>query len=166
MVAVGWSGYFVARDGLYPVALVNFSVITDQALNNTFKAAMAYYGKLKKPETSREEFEKEIKRATLEKIIEHKIILENVNLADVEDQLASLISKNKDLEKGVLFAFGLSMKNFLNLVLRPQAALEILNKSLKDKNENLDKWLIIKKKSAKVFILKGFRWNGESVENK
>lgn len=156
----------MVRDGLYPVALVNFKVITDRALDNSFKAAMAYYGKLKKPEMSQEEFEKEIKRATLDKIIEYKIILENVNPADVESQLASLITENKDLERGVLLAYGLSMKDFLNLVLRPQAALEILNRFLKNKNENPDEWLKAKKKLAKVFIFKKFRWNGQSVENK
>lgn len=167
MLAVGWGSYLTVNKGFYPAAIVNYKIISIRSLENNYQSALGYYTKIKKPDVSEQDLQKEIRRATLDKLIENVLIYEDVNLSDVESQLATIIQQNPNLEQGAAITYGVSWEVFKNLVLRPQLAAEILQKNLQSKNENLNNWLKNKKSSASIWVFSsGFRWNGERIENK
>lgn len=167
MLAIGWGSYFIINKGLYPVVVVNYKFISNRNLENNYQSALGYYTKIKKQDVSEQDFQKEIRRATLDKLIENILIYEEVNLSDIESQLATIIQQNPNLEQGAVITYGVSWEVFKNLVLRPQVAIEILQKNLQSKNENLNNWLKNKKQSASIWVFSsGLSWNGERVENK
>ena len=165
MLSIGWGGYAVVHNNLYPVAIVNFKIISKNTFETASLSALNYYKKLKKPEVSDADFEKEIRRATLDKLIENILIREEVNSAEVDSQLASLLAQNKDLENGVAVAYGISWDNFKNFILRPQVAEEILRKKLQNLKQDISDLLNKKRTEARVFLLaSNFKWDGERVD--
>lgn len=167
LLSAGWGSYAVIHNNIYPVAVVNFKMISKKNFETASLSALNYYKKMKKPNVSDADFEKEIRRATLDKLIENILISEEVNGAEVDNQLASLIVQNKDLENGIAVAYGISWDNFKNFILRPQVAEEILQKKLKELKKDFPLWLKNKKTDARVFLLvSNFKWSGERVELK
>lgn len=163
-MGVGWGSYFVAHNGYYPVAVVNWRVITAREWQKAFGPAMIYYKNLKKPEVSEQLFQKEISRAVLDKLIEHELIIKTLAVEDVEARIEALVQKNKNLKEGAELLYQLPWTSVKDLILKPQAALELMEQNLKDKNQNLTDWLKDRKTKAKVYIFaKGFLWNGEQV---
>lgn len=167
MLAVGWGSYLTIKKGFYPAVIVNYKIISARGLENNYQSTLGYYTKIKKPDVSEQDLQKEIRRVTLDKLIENALIYEDVNLSDIESQLATIIQQNPNLEQGAVVTYGVSWEVFKNLVLRPQLAAEILQKNLQSKNENFDSWLKNKKQSANIWVFSsGLRWSGERIENK
>jgi len=167
MIGIGWGSYFTVSKGFYPLAIVNYKIISSKNLESNYQSTLGYYNKIKKPEVSEQDFQKEIRRATLDKLVENILIYEDVKLSDVESQLASIIQRNPNLEQGAVVTYGVSWETFKNLVLRPQIAMEILQKDLQTKNENFDTWLKNKKSSASIWVFSsGLSWSGERIEIK
>ncbi len=165
MILIGWGSYFTVSKGFYPAAIVNYKIISARDLKSSYQSALGYYNKIKKPEVDNQTFEKEIRRATLDKLIENQLLYEDINKNDIESQLAALIQQNPNLEKGVLVTYGVTWQVFQDLILRPQVAMEIIQKNLQSKNENLDNWLKNKKSSASIWVLaSGLKWSGERIE--
>lgn len=165
MLVVGWGSYWTVNRGFYPAATVNYKIISARNLENNYQSALGYYVKIKKPEVSEQDLQKEIRRATLDKLIENALIYEDVNSSDIESQLATIIQQNPNLEQGAVITYGVSWEVFKDLILRPQIAAELLQKNLQDKNENLDNWLKNKKQSASIWVFSsGLRWSGERIE--
>ena len=164
MVSLAWGSYGLIGAGTYPVALVNNKVVWGKEFKTTHQSALNFYGKLKNPDVDQPTFEKEIRRATLDKLIESRLIFEEVGRAEIDNQLANLVSQNPNLEKGAVLTYGIPWVDFKNLVLRPQIALEILQKDLQDKNKNFDEWLKNKRISASVWIfVGGLDWQDSQV---
>ena len=163
LLALGWGGYALAARGWYPIAVVNFRPITAAAFDDAAGTAITYYQKMKKPEVSQDVFEKEIRRAAFDKLIENRLLYGRVDETEINQQLAALIGQNKDLEKNSEAAYGLPFEKFKDAVLRPQIAIELLQREL-GANGGADAWLLQEKKNARVWIYdKAFRWDGEKV---
>lgn len=167
LLLFGWGSYFTINKQFYPAAIINFNIISFRNFENSFSSALSYYSKIKKPEVDEETFKKEVRRATLDKLIENELIYENISNAEIENQIASLLAQNQNLEKGAKAAYGLSPEVFRNFILKPQVASELLQAKLKDKGEDFANWLKNKKNTANIFLLTSeFKWTGEKIELK
>ncbi len=171
IVFLGLGSYYFVRSGLYPVAIVNSTFIWSKSYREHYNAALIYYQNLF-ANYSKEEMEKvnipdflqELRRATLDKLIENVLIygeLEN----KVGKDLSSLVERKLPaFEDPASSVYGLSPAQFKEMVLVPQAQREILEGRLFLNKQTMDDWLLQARSSAKVFILSSsFTWNGSEV---
>ena len=78
------------------------------------------------------------------------------------DNKVQEVLKGKDVGKEIETLYGLSLDEFKERVLRPQAEREILVGRFFLENKSFDDWL--KESKAKIIILMpGLEWNGEKV---
>lgn len=163
---LGWSVYLVAHNGWYPVALVNGGVITARRLEEMTEAAIRFYLPSKAPEVNEETFRQEVRRAALDKLVEHALIVESVGRQKVENHLASLLAQNPDIERGTALVYGVPWKKFQRAALEPLAAEEVIISQLKERKENLislKTWLNLKKTLARIFIfIPPFFWDRQN----
>ena len=79
----------------------------------------------------------------------------------IEDALA----KGKNTEAAAKLVYGLSLKDFRTLVLRPQARRDVVAEALKEENQDFFNWLLAEKKNASVqVVFIDFRWTGGTIE--
>lgn len=162
----------------YPPALVNWQPISVASFSEDFKTAIYYYQKAvevyNKSDTAvmnSAEIKEEIKRAILDKSIENILILKELKKHLSEDELEQMVKdkisgilEGKDIAKQVKTLYDLSLDEFRERILEPEAKMEILEARLLLENKNFNDWLREAKKQAKVVILlPGFEWNGEKV---
>jgi hypothetical protein len=162
----------------YPVAFVNWRPIAAKSFETDYSSARIYYQKALETYDRNQavvldslEIQKELKRAVLDKLIENVLIEEELEKRlkndDVEKMVAEKIKeaiKEKDIKKEVETLYGLSLEEFKERFLKPQAKSEIFASRLLLENKNFDEELKKIKKEAKAAIfLPGFKWNGERV---
>jgi hypothetical protein len=162
----------------YPVVFVNWRPIAVKSFETDYSSARIYYQKALETYDRNQavvldstEIQKELKRAVLDKLIENVLIEEELEKRlkndDVEKMVAEKIKeaiKEKDIKKEVETLYGLSLEEFKERFLKPQAKSEIFVSRLLLENKNFDEELEKIKKEAKVAIfLPGFKWNGEEV---
>ena len=179
LVAIGAAVFFTTNKGLYPVAIVDSKIIFAKDFRKVTESAFVFYSTAmevyKKQELSDEDGEKlfnEIRRATLEKLIEQSIVGRELNSrlgggvrALIDNRLKSV--ENDKLEEMAPRLYGLSAEEFKNMVLAPDAAAELLAKDFKSKNEDYTAWLSNAKKNASVTVLvSGVKWVEDRVEIK
>ena len=165
----------------YPIAFVNWQLISFQTFKKDSATAIYYYQKTLETYNKNDlavihssEVKREIERAVLDKLIENILIhqelrkrLKNNELERMAENKIEEIIKGKDIEKKVKILYGLSLDEFKERILKPQARQEILASRLLLENKNFDEWLKDVKKQAKVdILLPGFEWNGEGVATK
>jgi len=165
----------------YPIAFVNWQLISFQTFKKDSATAIYYYQKTLETYNKNDlavihssEVKQEIERAVLDKLIENILIhqelrkrLKNNELERMAENKIEEIIKGKDIEKKVKILYGLSLDEFKERILKPQARQEILASRLLLENKNFDEWLKDVKKQAKVdILLPGFEWNGEGVATK
>ncbi len=175
----GMAIYFVSSGGYYPVALVNgepvlareLRTITDSAFN-FYLRAFDTYKKQPISEADAQNLLREVKRATLEKLIEERLLAGEVT-SRFGDSLETLLDtklksvENDNLRQAVSSVYGLSPEDFRATVLEPQATRELLVESFKQKNEDFAAWLAGQKQAASVYVLlPGFDWSGATLEVK
>src|SRR3989338_1674331 len=149
LMSSGAGSYLAVRNGIYPVAAVNFNLITAKSLRANSFAVYRYYqnaflssgadpGQLDTIES-----QKEIRRATLEKLIADSLVLKELQLRlknefreIAEDNINKYISNNKNVEQGAKLLYGLNLSDFRSQVLLPQAHREILEGLMFLNNEN------------------------------
>ncbi|MEK7162744.1 MAG: hypothetical protein AAB696_00425 [Patescibacteria group bacterium] len=166
----------------YPIAFVNWQPIIFSSFKKDVLSAGSYYQKILETYDKNQavvmnskEVKQEIERAVLDKLIEDKLIwrelekrLENNDLKKmINDKIEEAI-KGKDIKKEVEALYGISLNEFKERFLKPQARREIFESRLQLENNlsvgGLDNWLKKIKKQAKVVIfLPGFEWNGEGI---
>mgnify|MGYP001558976238 FL=1 len=166
----------------YPIAFVNWQPIIFSSFKKDVLSAGSYYQKILETYDKNQavvmnskEVKQEIERAVLDKLIEDKLIwrelekrLENNDLKKmINDKIEEAI-KGKDIKKEVEVLYGISLDEFKERFLKPQARREIFESRLQLENNlsvgGLDNWLKKIKKQAKVVIfLPGFEWNGEGI---
>lgn len=113
----------------------------------------------------------EIKRGTLTFLIEDAIIrqkgdevIEGLGVLSREKALEALRSSN-DPTGAAKAVYGLSLDDFRDLVLLPQARQDLLKEALIEKSQNFDTWLRDAKKKIMVrLFFVPFRWDGEAVK--
>lgn len=169
----GLALYYLIRAGFYPVAVVNYTIISRREFTQSYQAATVYYknalaayvGKELDNKSARE-LVVELRRAVLDHLIENVLIYN-----ELENRVGSelVVLSEKKIppfrESAALAVYGLNAADFKELVLVPQAQREILESRLESENGNLDEWLTDARKSATVVLLMfGFEWDGASVK--
>jgi len=179
-MATGLSGYFAARNGYYPVAVVNFDLITAEKFSKENYTANKYFQNQffisgSDPKTlDSAEAQLEIRRAVLEELIFNSLVYKELNRrfkdeyhSIAENKIDQALKNNSNLQAAVKELYGLEFSEFKDRVLLPQAYQEILEGRMFLNNENFGDWLKNAKAKATVIILSPeFEWNGDGVEIK
>lgn len=178
LMVFGLLGYRIAWGGLYPLVLVDYSVITGSEIASDLDVAYDYYQnallysgenpeKLDIPESYNE-----LKRAVMDEAISREIILRELNSsvgmdeADkvVERKIEKSLFRSSKIEAGVETLYGLSLDEFKNKVLRPQAYREILEGRMNLGGRNFSSWLQNARAESRIIILSpDFSWDGKAV---
>ncbi|PIT92755.1 MAG: hypothetical protein COU08_00700 [Candidatus Harrisonbacteria bacterium CG10_big_fil_rev_8_21_14_0_10_42_17] len=186
-VLMGFGGlfYLVVAFGLYPVAIVNGSFISSRLYSQEFHATLMYYNQvLSEYETANgeefdvkpDEFIYELRKVVLDDLIEKRLIsqlLEELIGDNVEsvvsEKIAAVDVSQETLPTALRSLYGLSLEDFTDLVLVPQAEREILESHLALTVQNLDfnTWLRQSRQEASVRVISdSLFWDGERVEHK
>ena len=178
IMASGIGAYEGAKSGNYPVVIVDFDMITEKEVQRDFSTAYRYFQNAllvsgadpRVLETS--ESHKEIRRATLDKLITDKLILNELKVRAKDDfksiadkNIEQYIQNNENISEGAEKIYGLSLADFKGQVLIPQAYKEILEGRMFLNKENFDEWLKNKKSTTRIIILSpDLQWDGNSVK--
>lgn len=177
VVVAGLAGLFLVSLGYYPIAIVNGIFITARTFTKDYGAASMYYANYLKiyrfPGSDAAPLSSDdIARAVMDQLIENALAAQGAEKeagSDLENLVNEKINeavKNSQLENAAKTLYGLSLDDFKNEVLKPQAERDILTGRLFLKGQNIDTWLADAKKSARVIFFSGrFRWNGTEVVN-
>lgn len=182
-MVIGVTSFLAARNGFYPVAIVNFRVITARELNKNYDAAYRYFQNAlifngRNPQALEDPKAKlEIHRGALEKLIADELIyselvrrLRKSDFNAVANNKIDQYLKNipeQDLQTAALNLYGLTRDEFRARVLLPQAYQEILQGRVELSNDNFDQWFANTKTAASVIILNpNLEWQGGGVKIK
>ncbi len=186
IIAVILSGVivFLLAAGFYPIALSYDWFVTARLFNEILKSSANYYEKAASlsststPAAGMPDFKTELKRATLDKLIENriidKILKQNLGGKYVEkvirQKLANLQSedeKEKSLNQAVRTLYDLPYEKFRREVVIPQIKKEILDGQLYLRGIDFEKWLAEVKSSLHPMILMfDLYWKDGKVELK
>jgi len=174
----GTGSYFAVQNGWYPIALVNFDIITKKSVEKDSAAAFRYFqnalltsgsdpGQLERPESK-----KEIRRAVLDKLIADSLIYQELQSkfprefqGIAEKNINQFIQDNDNVEQGAKLLYGLEWPDFKERVLLPQAYREILEGRMFLNNENFNDWLAKERASARVIVfMPGLKWENGSIK--
>ena len=177
-MALGLFGYRAAASGLYPLVFIDYSPITNNEIERNLSLAYGYYhnallysggdpGKLDVPESY-----SELKRAVIDEAISRKIILRELKsrvsseeINEISDRnIGKVLTENPEIEKGVEKLYGVSLADFKEQILLPQAHREILEGRMNLDNQDFSAWLKKTRMESSIIILtSSFSWNGEKV---
>ncbi|MDP2695944.1 MAG: hypothetical protein Q8O87_01685 [bacterium] len=172
IIAGGLSVYSVSVQGWYPIAVVNSNWIMTSSLQKHSAAAFKYYTRALGGEGLPRNIDQELRRATLDKIIENILIHDELETR-VGDQVDNLVAsklydlKMSDIEmdKAALALYGLNFLEFKELVLIPQAQRELLATRLLVEDIDFEAWLEeVKSDSSVIIFTPRLRWSGSEVE--
>lgn len=171
--------YFL-KAGWHPLALINSQLVWTWSFEKEYNSALKYYDQAittynipGMDEQKLDELKEDLKKATLNKIIE-KIIISNGLKTLVDKDNDTLITKkidkyleNSKLEAAATALFNLSFEEFKNLVLIPQAEKEIIEEKLETESRDFNNWLKNQKQQASVYLFTNeFIWTGEGIERR
>ncbi len=189
IIGLGTAAVSFVSAGYYPIAVVNGNIITASTFTNNYDVVSTYYNNLLKayrtasstvqsdsgqasstlPALTPSQIQKSVLSGMIENIlIENGARKEMGNdLNRLVDEKVSQASEGPDIAKAVKTLYGLSMDDFKNKILVPQAERDILTGSLFLKGQKIEDWLTAEKKSSTVIILSGkLYWNGNDVASK
>ena len=139
----GLSAYYFANNKYYPVAVVNGEFISARDFEREFNAALVYYQNVIRTYSEQRvdlasvgDFVFELRRATLDNLIEDVLVYN-----ELEDRVSNgldeaVARKIPDFNESAAALYGLSVADFKEMVLVPQAHRELLSSQLeKDKGE-------------------------------
>ncbi|MBI3045928.1 MAG: hypothetical protein HYY86_00065 [Candidatus Harrisonbacteria bacterium] len=174
----GTGAYFAVQNGWYPIALVNFDILTKKSVEKDSAAAFRYFQnallasgsdprQLEKPESR-----KEIRRAVLDKLIVDSLIYQELQskfpneFRDIaEKNINQFVQNNNNVEQGAKLLYGLEWPDFKERILLPQAYREILEGRMFLNNENFSDWLVQKRGLARVIIFTpDLQWEDNGVK--
>ncbi len=179
MIGCGIGAYAAAWNGWYPVALVNYQVISAAALEQNVNIAYTYYknvltlsggdpSSLNTPQSSQE-----LERATLDELISRALVThelqQRMSAADLQTVVNRTItnlttSTTTTLTDGVEKLYGMSLDAFKAEVLTPEAYTEVLQGRMNFTSQDFTSWLADARKNASVIILyPGLSWDGTKV---
>lgn len=168
----------VVMTGFYPVAIVEGTPIfqrtwrkAEDAAKNFIKAEAVKSGKaIDLSSSENADFLLEVKRGTLTFLIEDLILqkeggkvidgFERLN----KERVDTALREGENLEQASRLVYGLDLKDFVSLVLLPQARRDVLQEALGEKAQDFNVWFLSVKKSKQVRLMFiPFRWDGEVV---
>lgn len=175
-MSLGFTAFLSVRNGIYPVAMVNFQIISARDLEKDYNAALRYFHNALLTYGSdpaileKNSSQNEVRRATLNKLITDILIFEEAEKrlgGDLDAITEKIISQNlnsQNLEKAVSEIYGLNLEDFKKQILVGQAHREILEGKMFASKENFDQWLAGASAKARVIILlPDFSWDGKQV---
>ncbi len=171
--------YALIANNIYPVAFVKGEMISASNFKAHYSAAYRYYDTVLKkyPEQAKNfksaaEIKPEIRRGTLDVMIEN-IIITHALKEKVKEGLASMVAsriadnrlETDEIKNAIRALYGINVENFKQMVLEPQAEREILQQKLNEgEKKDLTTWLTEEKKKTPVVVLiPGLAWNGSSI---
>ncbi|MEZ4156562.1 MAG: hypothetical protein R3B52_01105 [Candidatus Paceibacterota bacterium] len=179
-VVVGMGIYYLNQANAYPVASVNGEFISASYYQKSLELGKAYYEKelvltqAQQEEFNREEFDIELKRATLSALIHAAIARQELEVLltkeeatkRVEQRLAEVEEeRGSALEEAVKGVFETDIETFREVVLRPEAYKEILEQEVSERGMNYQAWMQAKVLSASVEVFaNGYQWKGMDIE--
>ena len=169
----------LAAFGYWPIVFVNNHPIFYKEFKPAYEIVYLFYRNdvqafnqnpalLESPE-----MKEELKRATVQSLIEKKIIeielAKEIKPDDLKKRVGEKINNinltDQTFQKGVEALYKLSVDDFKNMVLIPKAQEEILGTILADKGVNLIDWMNKTQKEAKIFIfLSDLKWADNEVK--
>lgn len=177
-VCASVAAIILATTQRYPVVIVNMSWITAKDFNvanaaseRFYLRALETYGKQKPGEFEKTKLTAEIRRATLDRLIE-EVLIRNEAKKEIDALSAKIEEKiknvdNQKLQNPIREMYGLSIEEFRYQVLEPQATQELLAAALAAKGDSLMAQAAIFKKMARVILLfPGVIWTEKGVELK
>ncbi|MDO8516201.1 MAG: hypothetical protein Q7S28_03055 [bacterium] len=162
--------------GSYPIASVNSKLILARELGTMYRASMAYqnnliafYNAQNGSTTLQAPPDAEVERSVLNQLIESRLVRAELERAQDPEVLKTLIEgkfdqyKASDFEKQAT-VFGLTLNDYKDLILVPQAEHDILWNSLFVQGKDANAWLTEAKQGANVtlFSLK-WKWDGKEA---
>jgi|AP45_3_1055517.scaffolds.fasta_scaffold25289_2 hypothetical protein len=180
LVFAGFGMLNLVRIGWYPIALVNSQLVWGSTVEKEYASALKYYSQMlstyKGKEVSDQQIKKikkEVKQATLDKIIEKMIIANNANEL-IGDEKSKLIEakvkkylQDPKLKAAASALFNLSFDDFKTIILIPQAERELLEEQFSSENRDFNNWLKNQKKKAKVYLFtKEYTWTDQGIKKK
>jgi hypothetical protein len=180
IVFLGFGALNMIRSGWYPIALVNSQLVWGSEVEKEYNSALKYYSQIlhtyKGEEVSKKQIKKikkDIKQATLDKVIEKIIIADNINelMGDKKQELvAAKVKKylqDPKLKAAASALFNLDFNDFKDVILIPQAERELIEERFSSENRDFNSWLKNQKKEAKVHIFtKEFSWTESGIKRK
>lgn len=154
---------YVAKAGLYPVAIVSppdggSKLVWAKTLNRATAAALNYYRQMgARPGLSEI---KQIRQATLDKIIENLLIskkleeLGDPGIKAIPQQVIEKYGHRPELAPAAAAIYGLGLAEFYELILIPQAQREWLQQKLAAEGGQFEDWLTREQQAASIIILK------------
>lgn len=166
--------------GFYPIALVGGTPIfkrtwqkAEDAAKNFERAQAQTRGAepVDFSSTNNRELLLDTKRGTLLFLIEDAVIrekggevIEGVGTLSRE-RVAEAMRSSVNPEQAARAVYGLSLNDFRDLVLLPQARRDVLQEALAEKNQDFDTWLRKAKKEVKLrLFFTPFIWDGEIIK--
>ena len=170
LIISAFAAVYFFKIGWYPLAIANSELIWGWQLDKETQSASAYYNQAIKTYNIPGVIEEDLKRASLERIID-KIIISN-SLKSLEgDKAEGLVNakidkylENNKLESAASALFNLSFKDFIEIILIPQAEKELIEEKVKAENRDFNNWLRIQRNQIKVYLfIKGFKWTPDGL---
>ncbi len=165
----------LAAFGYYPILIVNGSPVFAAKFFQHVRAmslfqervAQAYPKAIRGSPPSREELE----AGVLDGLVEERLLNQSIRRevgreADglVEEKLQGLIQEEAKFGKATEALYGLSLGEFRQEVLVPQAERDIVKGRLFLRGESIDDWAEANRRAARVTVLSTrFKWDGEKI---
>jgi len=175
IISVVW-GYFYYHNEAFPIAFVNWDIISQKDFNDYYRLSFNYLNKtinVYNSESKAMENEttiKEIKAAVLDKLIENSLIYKEAkskigkDLEIIANQKIENALKDKNIEEAINTLFESSLTDYIQKELVPQAYKEILQGRMALNNEDFESWLTLAKTNAKILILiPGYSWDEQKI---
>ncbi len=178
LMTIGLLSYRVAWDGLYPLVFVNYSFITGDEVDRNLSLAYDYYrnaltysgsdpSKLDVPDSYNE-----LKRAVIDEMISREIIMNELKSRVSSREIDEISEKNisaalkeaPQIADGINKLYGLSLADFKEQILIPQARKEILEGRMNLSSQDFNAWLGKARRESWILILsQDFVWDGAKV---
>lgn len=173
--------FVIARVGAYPVALIENTPIFYSTWKKAVESGERFINASAKsrvggkavdfnaPENA--ELVRSIKKESLTALIENVImqqegerIIRGFRVLALERTKNALQDSHTDSERAARFVYGLSLEDFEDLVLLPQARRDVLKEVLGEQSQAFDVWFQGIKKTKQVRLLfVPYGWSGEEV---
>jgi hypothetical protein len=178
IILIGVSAFSVISLGYFPVVVVNSHIVTEREYRTSLEAVLHYYDAAIKTYSTLD-FSKvlanpdDLRRLALEELIENELIHQalasrlGADLSAIIDKKLASASTTEKFPEATQALYGVNVKDFKDLFLRPAAEHEILDGQLLTEKTTFDNWLKSAKRTAKIRILiSNFRWDGDGVKVK
>ncbi|PIR88625.1 MAG: hypothetical protein COU09_01420 [Candidatus Harrisonbacteria bacterium CG10_big_fil_rev_8_21_14_0_10_44_23] len=178
-ILIIFGAYYFLSQKNYPIANVGQGLIAAKDFDISFNAALSFYRQQASqqgaddPATDKE-FLKELKRATLEKLVDveivHGSLYEKMETKEIKQSINSQLEaiEQNNTEENVTAIenlFNVSWQEFERLILIPEAETALLIQDLNSKSIDFNTWLEARKKDLEIEIFyPGYFWDGESVK--